>query len=256
MECRRAMQDSGWPGRRAVGCTGAKHSLPSRHLHRRHAAASSALRGRRSPARAHTAAVDAARRLHCAARPAVASRNSLRSLRSLRSNSRDESDHEARAAHAPTPSLRCSSPQRSPRPKTACREAEPPSAPDRCVNPFREPTPFRQRRVRARPGVRERRREAQGMWPRAQRASSSDLPRLFERSERSERSEFCGRPRDRASQGSRRACADRRSRTPGRARTRLCRAPTSTREPYENDSSLHLIPASAAAGTSATRSPA
>ena len=37
----------------------------------------------------------------------------------------------------------------------------------------------------------------QGVWPRAQRASSSDSPRLFEQSERSERSEFRGGPRDR-----------------------------------------------------------
>src|SRR5678815_4350302 len=71
--------------------------------------------------RRFTAAVAAARRLPCAARPAVASRNSLRSLRSLRSDSRDESDDEARAAHAPTTGLRCSAPQR--------REARRPPAP-------------------------------------------------------------------------------------------------------------------------------
>ena len=59
-----------------------------------------------------TAAVAAKRRLPCAARPAVALRNSLRSLRSLRSDSRNESDDEARAAHAPTTGLRCSAPQR------------------------------------------------------------------------------------------------------------------------------------------------
>src|SRR5215212_10006334 len=70
-----------------------------------------------------TAAVDAARRLPCAARRAVASRNSLRSLRSLRSNSRDESDDEARAARAPTARLRCSAPQRraASHPPTALR---------------------------------------------------------------------------------------------------------------------------------------
>jgi hypothetical protein len=83
----------------------------------------SARRGRRYPARAHAVAVDAARRLHCAARSGVAPQNSLRSLRSLRSNSRGESDDEARAARAPTPALRCSSPQKSPPPGTACREA-------------------------------------------------------------------------------------------------------------------------------------
>jgi len=41
--------------------------------------------------------------------------------------------------------------------------------------------------------------------PKDTHASSSDLPQLFERSERSERSEFCGRPVARASQGSRSA---------------------------------------------------
>ena len=39
-------------------------------------------------------------------------------------------------------------------------------------------------------GVEERR----GLGPRAQHASSTDFARLFERSERSERSEFCARP--------------------------------------------------------------
>src|SRR4026209_522238 len=87
-----------------------------------------------------TAAVAAARRLPCAARPAVASQNSLRSLRSLRSNSRDESDDEARAAHAPTTGLRCSAPQR--------REACPPPA------PLREPQwRLSRRRQRARERV-------------------------------------------------------------------------------------------------------
>jgi len=68
-----------------------------------------------------TAAVAAARRLPCAARPVVALRNSLRSLRSLRSDSRNESDDEARAAHAPTTGLRCSAPQR----RCACRPPAP-----------------------------------------------------------------------------------------------------------------------------------
>ena len=47
----------------------------------------------------------------------------------------------------------------------------------------------------------------QGVWSHAQRASSSDSPRLFEQSERSERSEFRGGPRNRAPQSSRRAAA-------------------------------------------------
>ena len=81
--------------------------------------------GRRYPVPAHAVAGAASRRLHCAARPGVASPNSLRSLRSLRSDSGAESDIEARAARAPTPALRCSSPQKSPAPGTACREAHP-----------------------------------------------------------------------------------------------------------------------------------
>ena len=68
-----------------------------------------------------TAAVAAKRRLPCAARPAVASQNSLRSLRSLRSNSRDESDDEARAS-ARRPRV-CAARRRSRR--CACRPPAP-----------------------------------------------------------------------------------------------------------------------------------
>ena len=49
--------------------------------------------------------------------------------------------------------------------------------------------------------------QGQGAWPRAERASLTDSPRLFERSERSERSEFCGGPCDRAPERSRREAA-------------------------------------------------
>jgi len=72
-----------------------------------------------------TAAVAALRRLPCAARPAVASQNSLRSLRSLRSNSRDESDDEARAS-ARRPRA-CAARRRSRR--CACRPPAPPRGP-------------------------------------------------------------------------------------------------------------------------------
>ena len=82
----------------------------------------SARRGRRHPAGAHAGTVGAARRLRCAARPGVAPLNSLRSLRSLRSNRRGESVLEARW-RAPTPDLRCSPPQKSPPPGAACRAA-------------------------------------------------------------------------------------------------------------------------------------
>ena len=157
----------------------------------------SARRGGRCPAGAHAVAVGAAHRLHCAARSGVASPNSLHSLRSFRSNNRDESDHEARAARAPTPALRCSSPPKSPPPGSARREAH------GSLSPLQTPLPFQQRRVRAGCGAPLRRRGAQGSWPRAQRASRTDSSRLFERSERSERSEFGDGPRDRAPQGSR-----------------------------------------------------
>jgi len=91
----------------------------------------SAHRGRRYPAGAHAGAVGASHRLHCDARAGVAPHNSLRSLRSLRSDRCGESDHEARAAHAPTPALRFSSPQKSPLPGTACREVHRRRFPDR-----------------------------------------------------------------------------------------------------------------------------
>jgi hypothetical protein len=70
----------------------------------------SARRGKGCQPGAHSVAVDAARRRHCAARSRVAPQNSLRSLRSLRSDIRGESVHDARAQHAPAPALRCSSP--------------------------------------------------------------------------------------------------------------------------------------------------
>jgi len=108
----------------------------------------SARRGRRCPARAHAVAVGAARPLHCAARSGVAPQNSLRSLRSLRSNNRGESEVEARAARAPTPALRCSSPPKSPPPGNACREAQ------ARWRSLEAPTPRLQRRER--PGRRGR----------------------------------------------------------------------------------------------------
>jgi hypothetical protein len=52
-------------------------------------------------------------------------------------------------------------------------------------------------------GVLVKRRGAQGSWPRAKRASKTDSAQLFERRERSERSEFCAGPWTRAPQGSR-----------------------------------------------------
>ena len=158
----------------------------------------SAHRGKGSPLCAHSVAVAAARSLHCAARSGVASPNSLRSLRSLRSNNRDESVVDARW-RAPTPALRCSSPPKSRPAGSPCRDVH-----GRwCSLPVLQPWP--QRRVWAGCGAPVRRRGAQGSWPRAQRASTTDSSRLFERRERSERSELSDGPRDRAPQGSRSA---------------------------------------------------
>ena len=161
--------------------------------------AASTHRGKGCPPGAHSVAVGAAHRLHCAARSGVAPPNSLRSLRSLRSNNRGESVDEARAAHAPTPALRCSSPPKSRPAGSPCREVHG----GWCSLPVLQP--WLRRRVRAGRGAPLRRRGAQGLWPRAQRASTADSSRLFERRERSERSELSDGPRDRAPQGSRSA---------------------------------------------------
>ena len=152
-------------------------------------------RGRRCPPWAHAGAAGAARRLHCAARSGVAPQNSLRSLRSLRSDNCGESVDDARW-RAPTPALRCSSPQKSPPPGIACRECHRQSHASR-----RMPSMHLQRRVRAGCSAPLGRREAQGLRPRAQRELATDLSQLSERSERSERSEFCdgaARPTQRA----------------------------------------------------------
>ncbi len=175
----------------------------------------SARRGGRYPAGAHAVAVGAARRLHCDARPGVASQNSLRSLRSLRSDNCAESVDEARCARRPQA---CASRRHRNRPRRA-----PPAALKSWGLARR--TPARpQRRVRAGRAAPLERREAQGSWPRAQRASSTDSSRLFERSERSERSEF----RDGAARpsiaGQSARSADRSSEALRPARTRLCRA--------------------------------
>jgi hypothetical protein len=98
-------------------------SNPLRSLANVCSRAASTRRARHYPAGAHTVAVAAARRLHCAARSGVASPNSLHSLRTWRSNNRDESEHEARW-RAPTPALRNSSPPKSPPPGSACRDVQ------------------------------------------------------------------------------------------------------------------------------------
>ena len=180
-------------------------------------------RGRRCAVRAHAVAVAAARRLHCAARSGVAPPNSLRSLRSLRSNSRGESVYEARAAHAPTPALRGSSPPKSPAPRNACRDVH------RLGLSLQTPPTCGQSGVRAGRSAPLGRREAQGSWPRAQRASITDSSPLFERSERSERSEFGDGATSPSIAGKPKRSAGRSSEARRPARPPLCRADFRTR---------------------------
>ena len=160
-------------------------------------------------------AVCASLRLHCGARSEVVPRNSLRSLRSLHSNSRGKSVDDARCARRPRPSA----PRRHrQRPHRVPHAAKPP------VPLFAgQAKTLQQRRVRAGWSAPLERRAAQGLWPRAQRASLSDLSQLFECSERSERSEFCDRATRPSSAGKSAQSADRSSEARKPARTRLCR---------------------------------
>ena len=80
-----------------------------------------------------------------------------------------------------------------------------------------------QRRVWAGWSAPLERREAQGSWPRAQRASTTDSSRLFECSERSERSEFCDGATSTSIAGRSARSADRSSEARRPAHTRLCR---------------------------------
>ena len=150
----------------------------------------SARRGRRHPAGAHAVAVGAALRLHSGARSEVAPLNSLR-FASFKQTRRVRGGS---ALRAPTSALRSSSPHKSPPPDATCR------ATTECSFRRRQRL-VQQRRVRAGWSAPVARREAQGSWPRAQRASSSDPSRLFEQRERSERREFsdvAARPMQRA----------------------------------------------------------
>jgi hypothetical protein len=174
-----------------------------------------ARRGVRCPMRAPTVAVGLAGRLRCASRSALARRNSLRSLRSLRSDSRRESEVGARAARVPSAPLPCSPPHKSPPPGIAHRAATLVMFVEEYLDASAKPWV----------GVRRQRhcaalRGAGLVDARAMRAlRSSDSPRLFESSERSERSEFLGGPRVRAPEGIRseaESAAHERRRTPTR----------------------------------------
>ncbi len=115
------------------------------------------------------------------------------------------------ALRAPTSCLRSLPPQKSPPPKTTCRETnhgwqfdKEPMPPDEARRFFLTcHLGFSKGAWALGSALRGRRRGAQGLRPRAERASLPDSPRLFEWRERSERSEFSGGPRDRAPQGSR-----------------------------------------------------
>ena len=157
-----------------------------------------ARRGGRCPVWAPTVAVGPAGRLRCAARSEGAPRNSLRSLRSLRSNSRGESD-ERSALRAPPSALRCSPPHKSPPPGTAHRAATLVVFDDACRGGAGKAGGGCATAATL-CGAEERRARGRA---RAARASSSDSSRLFERSDRRERSEFRDGPRDRVPQGSR-----------------------------------------------------
>ena len=177
----------------------------------------------------------ALRRLHCAARSGVAPQNSLRSLRS---NSRGESEHEARCARRPRP---CAARRSRNRPWRAAPAAKAlrrflPRTRETCL----------QRRARAGCAAPLRRRASQGVWPRAQRARELTCRRLFERSERSERSEFGDGPRDREAQGSRRrahgpspTAEAKRSSLPGRVFAAPTAAPNAVVQRQQRAASCH-----------------
>ena len=199
----------------------------------------SARRGRGHPAAAHAVAVGASLRLHCGARSEVAPPNSLRSLRSLRSDKRRRVSSRS-ALRAPTSNLRSSSPQKSPPPGTPCRSGSVGVLRPNTTDVAAKARPGRLRSASEAPSRRARtgtvlrtvpawraagppgpvRPARPGLVARARSAHQQlTCRRLFERSERSERSEFGDGPRDRAAQGSRRAAPTaeaKRSSLPGR----------------------------------------
>jgi len=155
-------------------------------------------RVRRCPAGAQDGAVSAALRLPCAARLEGVPHNSLRSLRSLRSNRMRQVSSRS-SLRSPPSRLRCSAPHTAPPPGPACRSGTgggvrrgPPLLP-----------------AKGCPGGARRACEAPrsaGFMARERSEPRKHFWRiLFERSERSERSELCAGPWTRAPQGSRSA---------------------------------------------------
>jgi hypothetical protein len=153
-------------------------------------------------------------RVPSGARVLAVRHNSLRSLRSLRSNKVPQVRGRSARVRAPAKTLRSSAAPIRP-------EGTPPAALRAMVVVFEATNTHiaaRKSPGAALTGRFRRRREAQGLGPRAySRASSADSLQVSERSERSERSEFCSGPQDRASQGTPRAARSERRMSPGSA---------------------------------------
>ena len=175
---------------------------------------SAARRGGRCPVGAPTVAVGAARRLRCDARIARAAAVPLAvALNAPRLHG--SSPVRPLWAGLPLALLRFSPPHKSPPPGTARRAETLVVFADACHGGAGKAAVGCAPAATLR-GAEERRARGRA---RAARASTSDSRRLFERSERSERSEFRRGPRDRAPEGILREAEDavhERRRTPGR----------------------------------------
>jgi len=169
--------------------------------------ARSAHRARRHLTGAHAAAVGPSVRLHCGARAGVAPITHFAPIPAglaLRSNSIGESVHEARCARRPrhcAPRRRRNRPCQAPpvaRSRPGLLSTQQPSA-------ATKPGPGRTRCAFEAP------RSAEPLASARSALRELTSSRLFERSERSSRSEFATRPWDRAPQGSRRRLPPQRS---------------------------------------------
>jgi len=182
-------------------------------------------RGGRYPVWAHDVAVAAARRLRCDARPTRAAVvPPFAALNALRTSRRPRRS-VACGAGLPLARLRFSPPHKSPTPDTAHRAEALVVFVDACHGGAGKAVVGCAPAATLR-GAEERRARGRA---RAARASISDSRRLFERSERSERSEFRRGPRDRAPEGSQPAglaAVHERRRTPDRgfASLALCKS--------------------------------
>ena len=193
-------------------------------------------RGRRCPAVGPDGAVSAALRLPCAARLEGVPHNSLRSLRSLRSNRMRQVSSRS-SLRSPPSRLRCSAPHTARPPGTACRSGTGVA----CVG-APPPVPAKGRAVGARRAWGAPR--SAGFMPR-ERSELRELTWriLFERSERSERSELCAGPWTRAPQGSRSAAET--ASVARRAPTARPFAATTVRTPRRTPANVRIGPQAA-----------